>query len=182
MVLRLKEELISVKVGKEQIEGEFKFIKDQTRMIEEEKASVEESLNGEISSCRDKMNELEASFVKSEEDRKRLDKSVADLKNKLLASETQINKLRGHSGDWTKERVRRRIMTPNDIGNLDLFIVYFLFIQDAMQKEINELTGRCQELRKELGNSEDLQKDLIALSKSLQVNLESIRQAETEVR
>lgn len=51
-----------------------------------------------------------------------------------------------------------------------------------MQKEIHELTGRITTLRKELSNSEELQKDLISLSKSLQVNLESIRQAETEVR
>lgn len=57
-----------------------------------------------------------------------------------------------------------------------------LIIQDGMQKEIHELTGRITTLRKELSNSEELQKDLISLSKSLQVNLESIRQAETEVR
>jgi hypothetical protein len=37
-------------------------------------------------------------------------------------------------------------------------------------------------LRKELTNSEELQRDLISLSKSLQMGLESIRQAETEVR
>ncbi|XP_021944624.1 rab GTPase-binding effector protein 1 isoform X2 [Folsomia candida] len=157
MVLRLKEELISVKVGKEQIEGEFKFLKDQMRMIEEEKVSVEETLNSEIAACREKVNELSSALHKSEEDRKRLDKSAADLKNKLLASETQINKLKSQTGDWSKEK-------------------------DGMQKEIHELTGRITTLRKELSNSEELQKDLISLSKSLQVNLESIRQAETEVR
>lgn len=52
MLLRLKEELISVKVGKEQIEGELKFVKDQIQMIEEEKASIEESLNQEIVSLK----------------------------------------------------------------------------------------------------------------------------------
>lgn len=105
MVLRLKEELISVKVGKEQIEGEFKFLKDQMRMIEEEKVSVEETLNSEIAACREKVNELSSALHKSEEDRKRLDKSAADLKNKLLASETQINKLKSQTGDWSKEKV-----------------------------------------------------------------------------
>ena len=42
--------------------------------------------------------------------------------------------------------------------------------------------GKISTLRKELLNSEELQKDLIALSKSLQVELERVRQAETEVR
>lgn len=51
-----------------------------------------------------------------------------------------------------------------------------------MQNDIQELNNKVATLRKELTNSEELQKDLIALSKSLQVNLESIRQAETEVR
>jgi hypothetical protein len=47
-VLRLLEELICVKVGKEEIEGEFKFYKDQVQMLESEKNSIEESLNSEI--------------------------------------------------------------------------------------------------------------------------------------
>jgi hypothetical protein len=51
-----------------------------------------------------------------------------------------------------------------------------------LKTEIQELNGKVSTLRKELTNSEELQKDLIALSKSLQVNLETLRQAETEVR
>jgi Rab GTPase-binding effector protein 1 len=54
--------------------------------------------------------------------------------------------------------------------------------KEAIRKENSEMGGKISTLRKELTNSEELQKDLIALSKSLQVELERVRQAETEVR
>lgn len=105
MVLRLKEELISVKVGKEQIEGEFKFLRDQMRMVEDEKSTMEESLNNEIDSIRAQLNDLTTTLNKSEEDRKRLDQKVADLKNRLLGSETQGNKLKSQKAELVKEKV-----------------------------------------------------------------------------
>jgi len=55
-------------------------------------------------------------------------------------------------------------------------------LKEKLVNDIQELNGKVGTLRRELTNSEELQKDLIALSKSLQVNLETLRQAETEVR
>lgn len=52
LVLKLREDLISVQVGKEMVEGELQFLKDQMKMIEEEKHTIEEGLNAEIHSLR----------------------------------------------------------------------------------------------------------------------------------
>jgi len=38
-----------VKVGKEQIESKYKFLKTQVEMMENEKRNMEEALNSEIS-------------------------------------------------------------------------------------------------------------------------------------
>lgn len=58
--------LISVKVGKEQIEGEFKFLRDQMSMVEMEKGTMEESLNNEIDSVRQQLVDLSAAHDKEE--------------------------------------------------------------------------------------------------------------------
>lgn len=50
--MKLREDLISVQVGKEMVEGELQFLKDQMKMIEEEKQTVEEGLNAEICNLR----------------------------------------------------------------------------------------------------------------------------------
>jgi len=47
MVLRIKEELISVKIGREETEGELKFLRDRVRTEEEERINIEESFNAE---------------------------------------------------------------------------------------------------------------------------------------
>lgn len=53
---------------------------------------------------------------------------------------------------------------------------------DTVFRDNQELQAKINTLRKELTNSEELQKDLISLSKSLQIELEEIRRPEAEVR
>lgn len=52
MVLRMKEELISVTIGKEEIESEMKFLRDRIQTEEEQRNNVEESFNIEINALR----------------------------------------------------------------------------------------------------------------------------------
>ncbi|CAH0398148.1 unnamed protein product [Chilo suppressalis] len=51
-----------------------------------------------------------------------------------------------------------------------------------LQSEMAELRGRVTALQQELDNSEKVQQDFVRLSQSLQVQLQRIREADTEVR
>jgi Rab GTPase-binding effector protein 1 len=160
MVLGLKEELISVKIGKEQIEGEVKFLRDRVHMEEEEKKTIEESLMTEINDLRAQMNEQSIQNERFASEKNRLMKTITDLKSRSTSSDSylqKISQLQKQNEELVKEK-------------------------EAVEKNFSELTIKTNTLRKELSNSEDLQRDLISLSKSLQMGLESIRQAETEVR
>ena len=48
MLLRAQEELISVKIGKEEIESELKFVKAGVSTEEQEMRVIEDSLNMDI--------------------------------------------------------------------------------------------------------------------------------------
>ncbi|ODN02630.1 Rab GTPase-binding effector protein 1 [Orchesella cincta] len=164
LVLKLREDLISVQIGKETVEGELQFLKDQMKMIEEEKTTIEEGLNSEISSLRDMLTESKHRCDGYEEDRRRLEKTINDVKTKLMASEAHSSKIyqsKKQSEDHAREKEVR---------------------YESLSRENHELQGKIGTLRKELNNSEDLQKDLISLNKSLQMELEALRCPETEVR
>jgi len=59
--------------------------------------------------------------------------------------------------------------------------LYFTF-QKQLEEQVAELKSRVGSLQQELDNSEAVQKDFVRLSQSLQVQLERIREADTQVR
>lgn len=59
--------------------------------------------------------------------------------------------------------------------------MYFTF-QKQLEEQVAELKSRVGSLQQELDNSEAVQKDFVRLSQSLQVQLERIREADTQVR
>jgi len=59
--------------------------------------------------------------------------------------------------------------------------LYFTF-QKELEEQVAELKSRVGSLQQELDNSEAVQKDFVRLSQSLQVQLERIREADTQVR
>jgi hypothetical protein len=59
--------------------------------------------------------------------------------------------------------------------------MYFIF-QKQLEDQVAELKSRVGSLQQELDNSEAVQKDFVRLSQSLQVQLERIREADTQVR
>jgi hypothetical protein len=54
--------------------------------------------------------------------------------------------------------------------------------QKQLEEQVAELKSRVGSLQQELDNSEAVQKDFVRLSQSLQVQLERIREADTQVR
>ncbi|CAL8137354.1 unnamed protein product [Orchesella dallaii] len=164
LVLKLREDLISVQIGKETVEGELQFLKDQMKMIEEEKATIEEGLNSEINNLRDMLTESKHRCDAYEEERRKLEKTISDVKTKLMATEAHSSKIY-QSKKQSEEHVKEK-----EVRN------------ETLSRDNHELQGKISTLRKELNNSEELQKDLISLNKSLQMELEALRRPETEVR
>lgn len=143
-MLKLREDLISVQVGKEMVEGELQFLKDQMKMIEEEKQNVEEGLNSEICNlrlvrivhdrlshsclqfsfmrakhtnqqnvswnfCRDLLNESRHKLEYYDEEKKKLEKAIQDVKTKLMASEAQSSKIY-QSKRQSEEQVKEKVL------------------------------------------------------------------------
>lgn len=53
--------------------------------------------------------------------------------------------------------------------------------RSKIEKALNESRQKCLTIQKELDISEQVQKDFVRLSQNLQIQLEKIRQSETEV-
>jgi len=160
MVLSLKEELIRVKIGKELLEGELKFYGDRVLMEEEEKKRIEESFSAEINDLRNKLKDAGSRKDQQSVDKHKYEKAISELKAKLLNSENHNSKITQMQSQIDQLKQEKEVK----------------------DKDTAELILKITTLKKELMNSEELQRDLISLSKSLQMGLESIRQAETEVR
>jgi Rab GTPase-binding effector protein 1 len=58
----------------------------------------------------------------------------------------------------------------------------YVTFQKQLEEQVAELKSRVGSLQQELDNSEAVQKDFVRLSQSLQVQLERIREADTQVR
>lgn len=54
--------------------------------------------------------------------------------------------------------------------------------QSKLEEEVSVLRNKVQSLQLDLDNSEAVQKDFVTLSQSLQIQLEKIRQSDSEVR
>ena len=66
--------------------------------------------------------------------------------------------------------------------NLFQYHNFSFFLQKLLEEQVTELKSRVGSLQQELDNSEAVQKDFVRLSQSLQVQLERIREADTQVR
>ncbi|KAF5282899.1 hypothetical protein FQR65_LT14176 [Abscondita terminalis] len=100
----------------------------------------------------------------------------------------QISALQMQKHQWEKEK-ESYLATADKLKSLDkihaatLSQIDELFDEKRVQDHhINELKARVGSLQQELDNSEAVQKDFVRLSQNLQVELEKIRDSDTQVR
>ncbi|XP_075978365.1 rab GTPase-binding effector protein rabaptin-5 [Anticarsia gemmatalis] len=97
-----------------------------------------------------------------------------DLRQRLAAARKELDRLQTER-EQMKE-LGDKLRHSNDM------IESLLEDKRRLQGESHELRGRVSVLQQELDNSEKVQQDFVRLSQSLQVQLQRIREADTEVR
>ncbi|CAE1168022.1 RABEP1 [Acanthosepion pharaonis] len=168
LLLNYREEIIAAKVAKEHIEDTLKseilFLKDRVLAEQQEKNTVEETLSQEVSSLQERLAILES--CKSELER---ESSVrAETETKLRDSDQSLKKIQTKS----KQLINALSQQLDEQTTL----------RSKSDSEVAALKAKIHSLQIDLENSEAVQRDFVKLSQSLQIQLEKIRQAETEVR
>ncbi|CAN7940349.1 unnamed protein product [Ixodes hexagonus] len=166
--LQLQEDLIKVQLDKEQLEeslrSEIHFLRSQADAEQHCKRQLEDTLTQEAHALRRQIDELSQVKEQLEQERRcRLEKE--------------------------KEKGRCELRLAQVVGEADERLHTLQKAHDGLaaakeklDAEVLQLKGRVQTLQLELDNSEAVQRDFVKLSQSLQVELEKIRQSDSEVR
>ncbi|XP_015784514.1 rab GTPase-binding effector protein 1 [Tetranychus urticae] len=159
--LKLREDLITALVAKERKEetyrSEILFLKEQNRSEQQSKETMIQDLTEDYDRLRESMEQLTIKY-------KNLKEQLASASSKLSDSETLISE-------------NQRI-----ISNLEQEVLELNSLKVKLEEENLTFKSKIQSLQNDLHNSEQVQKDFVKLSQSLQIQLEKIRQADTEVR
>lgn len=162
--LQKQEELITTVAAKESMEeslrSEIQMLKNQIMSEQTAKESLEDTLTQEIDTLREQLGILES--VKEELESVQKQKEGTDQKCGTL-----------------QEQISQRLEEKTELQKqLDDIMTAKL----KSDEEIRELKSKVQGLQSDLDNSEAVQRDFVKLSQSLQMELEKIRQSDSEVR
>lgn len=164
LLLKYREEIISAKVAKEHTEetlrSEILFLKSQVVGEQQEKTTLEETLSQEITALQGKIGELnsvQTDLTQEKEHREAAEARVKDCEAQLKSIQTKSKQIISKMEEGEKKKTK-------------------------LEAEVHSLRGKVSSLQVDLDNSEAVQRDFVKLSQSLQIQLEKIRQAETEVR
>lgn len=165
LVLQYREDIVSARTAAEHLEEKLKaeilFLKEQIQAEQCLKENLEDTLQLEIEGCKEEIDILEASFsslktelerVKSEKEQ--LESSLAE-KSQMLES---VQRLKNSLEEQLKDTLSSK---------------------SALETQVFEEKDKSQRLQAELDVSEQVQRDFVKLSQTLQVQLERIRQAES---
>ncbi|XP_054857391.1 rab GTPase-binding effector protein 1 isoform X2 [Eublepharis macularius] len=161
LVLKYREDIISVRTAadhlEEKLKAEILFLKEQIQAEQCFKENIEETLQLEIENCKEEI--AAASSLKAELERIKVEKE--QLESALQEKTQQLESLqerRSHLEEQLKKEIAAK-------ANLEQ-----LMFEDK---------NKAQRLQTELDVSEQVQRDFVKLSQTLQVQLERIRQADS---
>ncbi|XP_069827228.1 rab GTPase-binding effector protein 1 [Dendropsophus ebraccatus] len=161
LVLKYREDIISVRTASEHLEEKLKaeilFLKEQIQAEQCQKENIEETLQIEIENCKEEIASI--SSLKVELDRIKVEKEQLESTLQQKTKELQdIQELKIS----LEEQLRKETTSKTSLEQL-------LF----------EEKNKAQRLQTELDVSEQVQRDFVKLSQTLQVQLERIRQTES---
>ncbi|XP_044141525.1 rab GTPase-binding effector protein 1 [Bufo gargarizans] len=165
LVLKYREDIISVRTASDHLEEKLKaeilFLKEQIQAEQCQKENIEETLQIEIENCKEEIDILEA--------------SISSLKIELDRIKVEKEELESRLQHKTKEL--------QDVQELKISLEEQLSKETSSKTSLEELLfeekNKAQRLQTELDVSEQVQRDFVKLSQTLQVQLERIRQTES---
>ncbi|XP_055513791.1 rab GTPase-binding effector protein 1 isoform X2 [Leucoraja erinacea] len=161
LVQKYRENIISVRTAadhlEEKLKAEILFLKEQIQADQCLKENIEETLQLEIDNCKEEIASF--SSLKTELERVKADKD--QLEARLQEKSKQLEELE-EVRNKLEEQVKKEGSAKTNLEQL-----------------VYEEKNKGQRLQTELDVSEQVQRDFVKLSQTLQVQLERIRQAET---
>ncbi|XP_053851503.1 rab GTPase-binding effector protein 1 [Vidua macroura] len=161
LILKYREDIISVRTAadhlEEKLKAEILFLKEQIQAEQYLKENIEETLQLEIENCKEEIASI--SSLKAELERIKAEKEQ-------LESSSQENLQQLESLQEAKSALEEQLKKETAAkANLEQLVF--------------EEKNKAQRLQTELDVSEQVQRDFVKLSQTLQVQLERIRQADS---
>ncbi|XP_068591103.1 rab GTPase-binding effector protein 1 [Cebidichthys violaceus] len=161
LVVLLREDLVALRTSadhmEEKLKAEILFLKEQNQAEQCLKENLEETLQLEIEGCKEEI----ASFSSLKTELERIKAEKEKLQSSLAEKTETLESIQGLRIGL--ERQLRELATA----------------KSALETQAFDEKGKAQRLQTELDVSEQVQKDFVKLSQTLQVQLERIRQAES---
>uniref|UniRef100_A0A8C4NTT1 Rab GTPase-binding effector protein 1 n=1 Tax=Dicentrarchus labrax TaxID=13489 RepID=A0A8C4NTT1_DICLA len=165
LVLRLREDLVALRTSadhmEEKLKAEILFLKEQIQAEQCLKENLEDTLQLEIEGCKEEIDILEASFSSLKTELERIKAEKEQLQSSLAEKTETLESLQG-----------LRITLEHQLKELTT-------AKSALESQVFDERDKAQRLQTELDVSEQVQKDFVKLSQTLQVQLERIRQADS---
>lgn len=165
LVVRLREDLVALRTSadhmEEKLKAEILFLKEQNQAEQCLKENLEETLQLEIEGCKEEIDILEASFSSLKTELERIKAEKEQLQSSLTEKTETLESIQALR--VTLEHQLRELTTA----------------KSALESQVFEEKDKAQRLQTELDVSEQVQKDFVKLSQTLQVQLERIRQADS---
>ncbi|MGH0154573.1 UNVERIFIED_CONTAM: hypothetical protein FKN15_032652 [Acipenser sinensis] len=161
LVLRYREDMVCMRTEadhlEEKLKAEILFLKEQIQAEQCLKENLEETLQLEIDSCKEEI----ASFSSLKTELERVKSEKEQLQSSLAEKTQQLESLHGLNSSL-EEQLRKETSTKT-----------------SLEGQVYEEKDKAQRLQMELDVSEQVQRDFVKLSQTLQVQLEQIRQADS---
>ncbi|KAM4620790.1 rab GTPase-binding effector protein 1 isoform 1-T1 [Polymixia lowei] len=165
LVLQLRGDMVAVRTAAEHLEEKLKaeilFLKEQIQAEQCLKENLEDTLQLEIEGCKEEIDILEASFSSLKTELERVKAEKDQLQSSLAGKTKTLESVQGLSSSL--EQQLRELTTT----------------KGALESQVLDEKDKAQRLQTELDVSEQVQKDFVKLSQTLQVQLERIRQADS---
>jgi len=157
LLLKFHEELIAAKVAKETMEEQEQTLRCEIQLIRDQMSGEHDERVSMEDSLTQEINNLKTQLHKCEKERNRYKTTQAGMEELVKNSQRTATEFEAQLTDALK-------------------------VKKQLEEQVAELKSRVGSLQQELDNSEAVQKDFVRLSQSLQVQLERIREADTQVR
>ncbi|XP_048468484.1 rab GTPase-binding effector protein 1 isoform X1 [Rhincodon typus] len=165
LVQKYRENIVSVRTAADHLEEKLKaeifFLKEQIQAEQCLKENIEETLQLEIDNCKEEIDILEASYssLKTELERVKADKD--QLETRMQEKIQYLDNL-----EEVNNSLQEQLKKEGDA-------------KTSLEQLLYEEKNKGQRLQTELDVSEQVQRDFVKLSQTLQVQLERIRQADS---